>query len=138
MKSGTIKDKLQYTEGKTKKLRTIPLKGEMFYSALEKYWLIIKENKYRYNSTMFYMEKRRKPLNDSGVKFILREFINKRNITQCSPHSFRKGGARYMFENGVRIEYICDVLNHHSTRTTEIYINITPRDIENAMKCLEI
>lgn len=43
-----------------------------------------------------------------------------------------------MFENGVRIEHICDVLNHHSTRVTEIYIDITPRDIEESMSCLAI
>jgi hypothetical protein len=45
---------------------------------------------------------------------------------------------RYTYESGVRIENICDVLNHHSTRITEICIDITLADIEASMQRLEI
>jgi integrase len=87
---------------------------------------------------MFYTRKTGEALRDSGVKKLLRYFIGKRGINQCSPHSFRKGGARFMFDNNVRIENISTVLNHHSTKITEKYICITPGDIEKSMACLEI
>ena len=95
-------------------------------------------SRYPINSPLFYAARTGTTLKDSGVKKLLRAFIGKRNIKQCSPHSFRKGGARYMYESGVRIDAISNVLNHHLTRTTEIYINITPADIAESMKCLEI
>ena len=134
--NGTLRDRIEFREEKTEKLRTVPIRGEKFISALNKYYPSIKT--FQKDSSLFYTEKTGEPLQDSGVKKLLRYFVGKRNITQCSPHSFRKGGARFMFENNVRIENISDVLNHHSTRVTELYISITPRDIEKSMACLEI
>ena len=135
-RSGKLREKIEYSEEKTGKLRIIAVRGERFTAALRQYWKTVKT--YESTSPLFYTGKTGKPLKDSGVKFLLRSFIGKRGIRQCSPHSFRKGGARHMYENGVRIEAISNVLNHHTTRTTEIYIDITPKDIEESMRCLEI
>lgn len=133
---GTVKEQLRYYEEKTEKLRIIPLKGNLFESALRAYWSEVRYHDYY--GPMFFTKKTHRPLIEAGIKKHLRNFVHKRGIKQCSPHSFRKAGARYMFQNNVRIEHICDVLNHHSTRITEIYIDITPRDVQQAMKCLEI
>jgi hypothetical protein len=56
--------------------------------------------------------------------------VGKRGITQCAQHSFRLSGARIMYGNGVRIENICDVLNHHSIGITRVDINIASAGIE--------
>lgn len=134
--SGKIRDKIEFTEHKTGKFRIIAIRGEMFIDALNRYLVTIK--RYPKSAPLFYTGKTGKPIKDSGVKFHLRKFVGSRGITQCSPHSFRKGGARFMYESGIRIEAIQNVLNHHSPRTTEIYIDITPKDIVESMKCLEI
>jgi site-specific recombinase XerD len=134
--SGEIGDRIVFNEQKTGKLRIINNRGRRFLKSLQRHRSQISH--LPTNAPLFYTQKTGQPLKDSGVKMILRQFVGKRGIRQCSPHSFRKGGARYMYDNGVRIENICDVLNHHSTRTTEIYIEITPKDIEESMKCLEI
>ena len=134
--NGTVKDKIQFHEEKTGKLRTVPIKGEKFITALNAYYTTLKP--ISTNQPMFYTRKTGEVIRDSGVKKLLRYFIGKRGITQCRPHSFRKGGARFMFENNVRIENISHVLNHHSTKVTETYICITPVDIEKSMACLEI
>jgi integrase len=135
-RKGSLKDKIQFTEEKTGKLRTIAIKGEKFTRALASHWPAVA--RLPRSGPLFYTRKTGRPLGDSGVKRLLLRFVGKRGIDQCSPHSFRKAGARYMYESGVRIENICDVLNHHSTRITEIYIDITPADIEKSMRCLEI
>jgi site-specific recombinase XerD len=135
-RKGALKDKIQFTEEKTGKLRIIGIRGTGFTRALAAYWPQIAS--LPRTGPLFYTRKTGRPLGDSGVKRLLLRFVGKRGITQCSPHSFRKGGARHMYETGVRIENICDVLNHHSTRITEIYIDITPADIEASMRCLEI
>ncbi len=133
---GTLRDRIEFREEKTEKLRTVPIRGEKFIEALNQYYPVVKA--FPKDSPLFYTEKTGEPLQDSGVKKLLRYFVGKRGINQCSPHSFRKGGARFMYENNVRIENISDVLNHHSTRVTELYISITPKDIEKSMECLEI
>lgn len=134
---GLIKKQLYYKEEKTGKIRIIPLQGEKFIEALQKYFPTI-SRKDR-TAPLFYSAKRiNKPLSDSGVKAILNTFKGKRGIKQCSPHSLRKGGARTMHEKGISISKICNVLNHHSQQTTEIYIGITSEDVAQAMEVLAI
>lgn len=136
-KNGSIKPNLKYREEKTGKERLIDLSGDILLKALQEYYPQIKD-KCR-DSVLFYQDKRpAHPLRDSGVKYLLRKFNGRRGISQCSPHSFRKGGARTMYLNGARIENIRHVLNHSSNRTTEIYMGITPEDVSESMVCLAI
>ena len=136
-----IKAKRKNSDGVKKanpvKKRFIKIAGERFISALQKFWEsdLKKRN---YNGVLFYSSKLRLPLNDAGVKFLLREFVGRRGIVQCSPHSFRKGGARYMYLKGTPIEVICSILQHSSVRITFIYIDIIPADELEGMKPLEI
>ena len=135
--TGSIRTELNYKEEKTDKSRIIPLTGERFITALNFYYPQIKNKKT--DAPLFYaLHLVNKPLTDAGVKHILHSFVGKRSITQCSPHSLRKGGARTMHEKGVSISKICNVLNHHSQRTTEIYIGITSEDVAEAMEVLAI
>jgi site-specific recombinase XerD len=149
-KDGKLKESFGFYEIKTKrknkegikkanpvKKRFIKIAGEKFVSILQKFW----ENdlkKRDYEGNLFYNKKLRKPLNDGGVKRLLIEFVGKRGISQCSPHSFRKGGARYMYLRGTPIEVICSILQHSSVRITFIYIDIIPADELEGMKPLEI
>ncbi len=134
---GSIKPELNYKEEKTGKQRIIPLKGDRLIEGLELYYPVIAKKSPE--APLFYSAKQiSKPLSDSGVKFILKTFVGKRGIAQCSPHSLRKGGARTMHERGVSINKISNVLNHHSQRTTEIYIGITSEDVAEAMEVIAI
>ena len=136
-----IKAKRKNSEGIKKanpvKKRFIKIAGERFISALKKFWEA-ELKKRNYNGVLFYSSRLRLPLNDAGVKFLLREFVGRRGIVQCSPHSFRKGGARYMYLKGTPIEVICSILQHSSVRITFIYIDIIPADELEGMKPLEI
>ncbi len=86
---------------------------------------------------LFYGQKTGSPLQDKGVKFLLSQFVGRRQIEQCSPHSFRKYGAKYMHSNGVDIEIISQILNHQSVRETRTYLDIKPQEVEKAMEILE-
>jgi site-specific recombinase XerD len=87
---------------------------------------------------IFFGEKTGRPLTDQGVKFLLSEFIGERGIEQCSPHSFRKFGAKYLWTQGVEIETISEVLNHHSVKETRTYLDIQRKEVESAMAMLEV
>lgn len=134
--TGELRDCLRYVEQKTGKTRVISLKGNTFENALRLYWSEIRNKDYY--GPLFYSKKLAKPLTASGVKKLLQQFVGKRGIQQCSCHSMRKSGSRHMWEAGVRIETISNVLNHHSSRVTELYISVTPQDISQAMRVLEI
>jgi site-specific recombinase XerD len=136
-----IKAKRRNSEGIKKanpvKKRFIKIAGEKFISSLQKFWESDLKRR-DYNGILFYSQRKRNPLGDSGVKVLLREFVGRRGIVQCSPHSFRKGGARYMYLKGTPIEVICSILQHSSVRITFIYIDIIPADELEGMKPLEI
>lgn len=132
---GTIKEKMEFREEKTNKLRIVPLKGESLLNALSKHWESLKTLKM--DAPLFYGN-RGEPLTDSGVKFILQQFKGRRGISQVSPTTIRKTGCRYLYDQNCRIEAIANVCNHHSTRVTETYISITPHDIASTMELLAI
>jgi site-specific recombinase XerD len=149
-KDGKLKESFGFYEIKTKrknkegikkanpvKKRFIKIAGEKFTFVLQKFWESdLKKRDYYGN--LFYSKNLRKSLLDSGVKKLLIEFVGRRGISQCSPHSFRKGGARYMYLRGTPIEVICSILQHSSVRITFIYIDIIPADELEGMKPLEI
>ena len=133
---GSVKEKIRFIEHKTKKIRYLPLQGDRFLTALKKHYSSIQH--FSRNSNLFYTQKTGKKLQPSGVRMLLRQFVGKRGIQDLSCHSLRKTGARYMFDCGVRLEMIKEVLNHAHCRITERYIDITPVDIEQSMVCLAI
>jgi site-specific recombinase XerD len=136
-----IKAKRKNREGIRKanpvKKRFVNIAGEKFISALRKFWDSELKNR-DYAGYLFCSKKRRTPLTDDGVKGLLLKFVGKRGIKQCSPHSFRKGGARFMYLRGTPIEVICSILQHSSVRITFIYIDIIPADELKGLKPLEI
>lgn len=131
---GTPRDRIIFKEHKTKKDRSVPIDGPLFKASLEAYWPSVKKG--FPNGHLFLANRQKTCLQSGGVKFLLQEFVGKRGIEQCSAYSFRKCGARTMWKNGSPIESIAHVLNHHSPHVTETYIQITPKDVEDAMKCL--
>lgn len=131
---GSIRDRLLFKEHKTGKDRTVPIEGPLFKSSLEAFWPYAKSG--YPNGPLFLADRSKARLQSGGIKYLLSQFIGKRGIEQCSAYSFRKAGARTMWKNGSPIESISHVLNHHSPHVTETYIQITPKDVEDAMRCL--
>ena len=132
---GTIKDVIHFIEEKTGKKRSIPIRGSGFLRILEKYRENLKLLKMDYP---LFFGKKGVPFTPSGVKYSLSQFKNRRGITQVSPYSFRKAGCRFMYDSGARIEATSHVCNHHAPVVTERYICVTPWDVEESMRCLEI
>jgi integrase/recombinase XerD len=51
-----------------------------------------------------------------------------------SPHSFRHGGAKYMFAQGIDLPKISRILGHKKLETTMIYLNPDDKSIQEAYK----
>lgn len=121
-----------WNEEKTGKWRTMTVPGgSRMRECLERYATSIAD--LSRESPLFYGKRTGMELHDKGVKKLLAEFVGRRGIEQCSPHSFRKYGARYLYFNcAVDIETISQLLNHSSVRETRTYLDIQARDIVRA------
>ena len=135
--SGEIRPTIFFNEQKTKKARSIRTESSpQFREALKSYYPTIQN--LGKNAPLFYAEKTKVPLKDKGVRFLLSKFVGQVGIMQCSPHSFRKFGARSLWERGISIEIISEILNHSNVRETRTYLDIKTREVENANLMLEI
>jgi integrase len=130
--AGRPRDVVGWNEEKTKKWRTLALPGgSRLREGLERYWASVAD--LPRTAPLFYGKKTGQELHDKGVKKLLAEFVGRRGIEQCSPHSFRKYGGRYLyFQCGIEIEVISVLLNHSSVRETRIYLDIQAKDVARA------
>lgn len=134
-KDGSPRRSLDYVEEKTGKNRIIPMTGEHFKECLVNYYPLIQTK--RRDAPLFYNRKHNQPITPRGIQERLMLYVGRFGLEQLSPHSFRKGGARHMWESGARIETVRDMLNHHSTKETERYICITAEDVAAGMVCFK-
>lgn len=133
--NGEVRDEANFKEEKTGKAKKIKLGSSVrLVKCLEAHYPTIKH--LPPSSPLFYAKKTGEALQDKGVKKILGQFVGKRGIEQCSPHSFRKFGARHLLDNGVDIERISQILNHSHVRETRTYLDVKPKEIEEAMELL--
>lgn len=126
------RDVVGWNEEKTGKWRTLTVPGgSRLRECLDRYAAAVAA--LPDTAPLFYGKKTGMELHDKGVKKLLAEFVGRRGIEQCSPHSFRKYGARYLyFQCGVDIETISILLNHASVRETRIYLDIQAKDVVRA------
>lgn len=141
--NGEVRDEIHFTEMKTKKQKAVVCpQGSNLHRLLTEYRAEIGKIRARggvvkLDSVLFYNTKMCTPLRDSGVKEILRLFVGQWGIEQCSPHSFRKAGAKYLHvEKGVSIEIIREILNHSSSKITLRYLDIKSVEVRKSMKDL--
>lgn len=132
---GEVRERIRFNEQKTGKSKTIlsGKPGSRLNRALSIYYKKI-EHLPRY-CPMFY-NYQGFPITDDGVGFLLRKFVGKMEIEQCSAHSFRKAGAKYLHSKGIDIEVISQILNHYSVSTTRVYLDVKEKEVEKCMEML--
>ncbi len=128
----TVRDAFGWNEEKTGKWRLEQVgTSSRMRECLERHSLQLRS--LPRDAGMFYGEKTGLVLHDKGVKKLLKAFVGRRGIEQCSPHSFRKYGGRYLyFQCGVDIETISQLMNHSSVRETRTYLDIKPAELARA------
>ena len=135
LQDGTVRHEIAFNDKKTGKKNSTFVyepgtaegeRGEL-YRMLKEHRITL--NKNRRNSTLFYNIKRRSPLSERGMNYLLSSYIGIMNIEQCSCHGFRKGVASYLaYEKKEPIEAIRDFLNHSLASTTMRYAKIKSKD----------
>lgn len=71
----------------------------------------------------------------SSVRQILKKALKTVNITKrIRVHDLRHSRATHLLENGMGIKILKDFMRHKKIETTEIYLHLTTKTIENAIQ----
>ena len=72
-----------------------------------------------------------KPVDMGSVEAMVRRRGRKVGVT-AYPHKFRRTCATFALRNGMQIEQVSKMLGHESVETTQIYLDLTEKDLEIA------
>jgi len=130
--------------GKGNKKRIVPLQNEQV-KLLVSY---MKENHLdnpAYNQRPLFANNRGEKLTNSGVAYILNLYANNARILKpeliaekISPHTLRHSKAMHLFQSGINLVYIRDILGHVSIQTTEIYARADSKQKREALEAAYI
>lgn len=124
--------------GKGNKTRHVPLVAntvKLLLSYMEENHLLHNGNQ---DSPLF-MNQRRTKLTRGGVSHILSKYADQLaekhpNLPKLTPHTLRHSKSMHMYQSGVSLVYIRDILGHVDIATTDTYARA---DIEAKRKALE-
>ena len=69
-------------------------------------------------------------VNTSSIESAIRKLGRKANVEKTHPHRFRRTGATYALRRGMPIEQVSRLLGHESIETTQIYLDISEKELE--------
>lgn len=73
-------------------------------------------------------------VNKDSIGTILRNLGKKAGVENVHPHRFRRTGATFALRRGMPIEQVSKLLGHESIETTQIYLDVSERELEQAHK----
>lgn len=130
--------------GKGNKKRIVPLQNEQVMLLVS----YMKENHLdnpAYNQRPLFANNRGEKLTNSGVAYILNLYANNARILnpelipeKISPHTLRHSKAMHLFQSGINLVYIRDILGHVSIQTTEIYARADSKQKREALEAAYI
>lgn len=73
-------------------------------------------------------------IDKSTVELMVRRLGRSAGVKKVHPHRFRRTGATFALRRGMPIEQVSKLLGHESIETTQIYLDISENELENAHK----
>lgn len=74
------------------------------------------------------------PVGNGLVEVAVRKLGKKAGVEHTHPHRFRRTGATFALRRGMPIEQVSKLLGHESIETTQIYLDISERELEQGHK----
>ena len=68
------------------------------------------------------------------IENTVRNVGKRAGVTKCHPHRFRRTGATMALRQGMPITQVSKLLGHESIETTQIYLDISDEELEQAHK----
>lgn len=73
-------------------------------------------------------------IDKSSIESKIRRLGRKADVDNTHPHRFRRTGATFALRRGMPIEQVSKLLGHESIETTQIYLDISDRELEQSHK----
>ena len=126
--------------GKGRKKRIVPIQGKQI-DILKIYMRDIGLDKPQNNTRPLFTNAHGGKLTTAGLTYIINHYANMVRIQspglipdRISPHTFRHSKAMHLFQAGVNLVYIRDILGHVSIQTTEIYARADSKQKREALE----
>lgn len=119
-------------QSKGNKDRIVPLS--------EKILLILREyyNAYKPKTWLFEGQTENTPYDERSLSNVLKQAIEKAGIKIIvTSHSLRHSCATYLLEARTDLRYIQELLGHNSSKTTEIYTQVSTKNIQKITSPLD-
>jgi integrase/recombinase XerD len=126
---------LYIEQSKNRKDRIVPVGKEALF------WVnrYISEVRPRYlknpsNTFVFINHKTGKPLTVWGVRWVVRQTLQRSGFTPIKPSCLRSSAATALLENGMGVVNISTLLGHVEIRTTQLYLNVQTRKLKTILR----
>lgn len=71
-------------------------------------------------------------IDKSSIESLIRKLGKRANVEKTHPHRFRRTGATFALRRGMPIEQVSKILGHESIETTQIYLDMSEKELEQA------
>jgi integrase/recombinase XerD len=122
-------------QSKNRKDRIVPVGKEALF------WVnrYISEIRPRYlknppNPFVFISHKTGKPLTVWGIRWVVRQTLQRSGFTPIKPSCLRSSAATALLENGMGVVHISKLLGHVEIRTTQLYLNVQTRMLKTVLR----
>ena len=78
------------------------------------------------------------PLQPQGVQLVVRKYARRAGLPDVTPHILRHSFAKHILDAGEDLATVQRLLGHERLETTAIYTQPTARDLEQAVRRLEL
>ena len=84
--------------------------------------------------TLFFLSERKKRISNRMVQTTISEYLKAVGLSGYSTHKLRHTAATLMYQNGVDVRALQEILGHESIGTTEIYTHVDNYQIRQAIE----
>jgi site-specific recombinase XerD len=127
------KGEVRVRGGKGNKDRTVPLNNDV-RRALTAYRSV----RPTVAGDHFFVGQRGTPLRPQGVQQVVAKYARRAGLPDVTPHVLRHTFAKHVLDAGEDLATVQRLLGHERLETTAIYTQPTARDLEEAVRRLEV
>ena len=118
--------------GKGNKERVVYLNESCIKSIAD--WLDIRKTLVLQNEAALFISKNRTRLAVPSIKWLVKKHLGNADLNGYSTHKLRHTAATLMYQNGVDVLTLQELLGHENLNTTKIYTHVNNENLRNATK----
>lgn len=126
-----IRGETLVVNGKGSKERTVYLNQSCLRALID--WLEVRKE---VKDKALFISNRNMRFTSDGISYLVEKYLNDAGLSNkgYTPHKLRHTAATLMYQNGVDILALKEILGHESVSTTQIYTHINDKQLKQAVE----